>query len=86
MVNVTKLKLGKEYKYAELCELFGEEVKRNNSKKAQLKQWESWFSWEHPINPKTKKPSKKFKITNIYSEQQEIEDKRKYNVPVVKQE
>lgn len=86
MNNLNKLELGKEYKYQELCELFNEKVKRNDSKVAQLKIWRSWFTWEHPVNPKTKKPSKKFKITQIYNEQQEIEDKRKYNVPVVKQE
>ena len=86
MVDKTKIEIGKVYTYKELCQLFNEKNSSGDSKKAQLKQWESWFSWEHPINPKTKKPSKKFKITNIYSEQQEIEDKRKYNVPVVKQE
>lgn len=86
MVDKTKIGIGKVYTYKELCQLFNEKNSSGDSKKAQLKQWESWFSWEHPINPKTKKPSKKFKITNIYGEQQEIEDKRKYNVPVVKQE
>lgn len=76
MVDSTKLELNKEYKYTELCTLFGEKTKRNDSKTAQLKQWASWFSWEHPINPKTKKPSKKFKVTQIYETQQSIKDKR----------
>lgn len=76
MVSTDNLELNKEYKYTELCGLFGEEVKKGNSKASQLKQWASWFGWEHPINPKTKKPSKKFKITNIYNEQKTIQDNR----------
>lgn len=76
MNNLDKLEINKEYKYQELCELFNEKVKRNDSKVAQLKIWNSWFTWEYPINPKTKKPSKKFKITQIYNEQQEIQDNR----------
>lgn len=76
MINVDNLELNKEYKYSELCKLFGEQAKKGNSKVAQLKQWESWFTWEHPINSKTKKPSKKFKITNIYNEQKAIQDNR----------
>ena len=86
VVEKAKLKIDKEYKYKELCELFNETPKRNDSKNAQLKQWASWFKWEHPINPKTKKPSKKFKVTEIYEKQQDIQDKRKHNVPTYKQE
>lgn len=62
-----KVELDKEYKYSELCELLEETYhKGGNGKQVQLATWFQHFNWEHPINSKTKKPSKKFKITEIF--------------------
>ena len=76
MVDTTKIEIEKVYKYQELCQILGETPKATNPKKAQLKRWSSLFEWEHPINPKTGKPSKQFKITKIYDEPKEIKDGR----------
>ena len=54
------------YTYREICEIRKEKIKSGNSKEAQLKEWKRHFKWEYPINPKTKKPSKKFLITEVY--------------------
>lgn len=61
-----KVEVGKEYTYSQLCELLGEKSKGGNSKQTQLATWFQHLEWEHPINPKTKKPSKKMLITQIY--------------------
>lgn len=71
--------VGQTYKYKELCALLGEKELGGDSKKAQLKRWERLFSWEHPINVKTRKPSKLFYIKEIYSEAKEKQDGRKNN-------
>lgn len=65
-MKINNLILGKTYAYKGLCVALGEKDKAGDSKVAQLKQWACFFKWEHPINPKTKKTSKKFKIVEIY--------------------
>lgn len=67
-----RLKVGEVYKYAELCLALDEDVKRNNSKKAQLKRWSCLFEWDNPT-------TQTYLITKIYDEEKEIEDKRKNN-------
>lgn len=66
-----KLEL-KEYKYKDLCFILGEQPKRSNSKKSQLKEWSSIFSWENPT-------THTFKITEIYDIPKEKLDGRKNN-------
>lgn len=62
-----KVEVGKEYTYSQMCELLGETYyKGGNGKQTQLATWFQHLEWEHPINPKTKKPSKKMLITQIY--------------------
>lgn len=61
-----KVEVGKEYTYSQLCELLGEKSKGGNGKQTQLATWFQHLEWQHPINPKTKKPSKKMLITQIY--------------------
>ena len=61
-----KVEVGKEYTYSQLCELLGEKSKGGNSKQTQLATWFQHLEWQHPINPKTKNPSKKMLITQIY--------------------
>lgn len=56
--------------YPELCELLGEEIKTSNSKKAQLKKWSSYFSWD--------KNGHKYTIKEIYDNPLPVEDGR-YN-------
>ena len=61
------LEVGKEYTYKKLCELLEETYhKGGNGKQIQLATWYQHLEWEHPINPNTKKPSKKMLITKIY--------------------
>lgn len=61
-----KVEVGKEYTYSQLCELLGEKSKGGNGKQTQLATWFQHLEWQHPINPKTKKPSKKMLIAQIY--------------------
>lgn len=57
-VNLT---IGMEVKnYKTMCELLGEEVKEGNSKKAQIANWQRYFSF--------KKQGQRFLITEIYDE------------------
>lgn len=63
-----KIHIGEEYTYKDLCEAVNDRQTSGNAKKAQLKKWARHFNWEYPINKKTKKPSKKFLITEIYDE------------------
>ena len=79
MTNIKNLELNKIYSYAELCEALGEKTKAGDSKVAQLKEWTCFFKWEHPINKKTKKPSKKFQIVENYERTKEKEDGRVNN-------
>lgn len=72
MVDVTKIEIGKIYKYAELCETFGEDRKSSNSKKAQLKEWERFFRWQNIT-------AQKYRIEEIYDIPKEKEDGRKSN-------
>lgn len=65
-MNTQNIKVGGTYKYKELCELFNEKQKTGESKIVQIKTWKCYFTWEHPINKKTKKPSKSFLITQVY--------------------
>ena len=61
-----KIHIGEIYTYKQLCEIFDEQYKSGEAKKAQVRMWNRHFKWEYPINKKTKKPSKKFKIIEIY--------------------
>lgn len=60
------LEIENEYTYSELCAALGEKEKGGTAKQSQLATWFQHMTWEHPINPKTKKASKKFKILEIY--------------------
>lgn len=42
------LEVGKTYKYKELCVALGEDTKKSNAKKSQLKRWKRFFRWENP--------------------------------------
>ena len=72
MVDVTKIEIGKIYKYGELCETFGEERKSSNSKKSQLKEWERFFRWQNIT-------AQKYRIEEIYDIPKEKMDGRKSN-------
>lgn len=68
-MNLSKIRVGETYKnYKELCHALGEKVMAGNSKKAQLKEWERYFSYT--------KEGHKFIITEIYNEPKERDDKR----------
>ena len=75
-MNLQLLQTGATYSYKELCETLGTNTKAGDSKTAQMKEFARYFNWEHPINPKTKKPSKKFTITEIYDTPKERKDGR----------
>lgn len=66
------MKEDKIYKYKELCSMFGEEPKKGNAKKAQLKRWKTLFDWENPT-------THTYKIIEVYDEPRDIEDGRKNN-------
>ncbi len=59
------IKLDEVYTYQQICKLLGEKPTTGNGKELQLSRWYQHMDWEHPINPKTKKPSKSFRFTNI---------------------
>ncbi|STO12829.1 Uncharacterised protein [[Flavobacterium] thermophilum] len=68
-MNLSNIKAGQTFKnYKELCSVLGEKVMAGNSKKAQLKEWERYFSYT--------KDGHKFIITEIYNEPKERDDKR----------
>lgn len=54
------------YTYKEICELLEEKITTGAGKELQLSRWYQHMTWEHPINPKTKRPSKTFKITKVF--------------------
>lgn len=54
--------------YRKLCELLGENVEAGNSKKAQLRKWEQFFSYQRDKNA--------FIITEIYSAPKLADDRR----------
>ncbi len=70
MNGLENLVVGKEYKYKELCALFGEKVKNGGSQKAQLKEWDCFFRWSKPT-------SQKYKIEEIRELPKEKIDGRK---------
>ena len=78
-MNLQLLQTGATYSYKELCETLGTTTKAGDSKTAQMKEFARYFNWEHPINPKTKKLSKKFTILEIYDTPMEKIDNRKNN-------
>ena len=50
-MNIQKLEVGMKVKnYKVLCELLNEQVLNGNSKIAQLKQWEQYFTWHKEGN------------------------------------
>ena len=56
----SKLNANQTFKnYKELCAFLGEEPKKANSKKAQLKEWERYFSFD--------KVGQKIIITEVFS-------------------
>lgn len=66
------LAIGQIHKnYKAICQVLGQEVKKDNSKKAQLKTWKQYFNWEMQ--------GQKWIITEIYDSVQEREDGRKEN-------
>lgn len=66
------LAIGQIHKnYKAICQVLGQEVKKDNSKKSQLKTWKQYFNWETQ--------GQKWIITEIYDEIQEREDGRKDN-------
>lgn len=71
MKGIEKLEL-KVYTYKELRELFGEEEKGGNSRKAQLKEWERYFRW-------TNITSQKYFVEEIYKSPLPKQDGRKSN-------
>lgn len=71
--------IGNTYTYKELCNVLSEKEKGGNSKILQIKEWNRYFSYYHPINPKTKKESKKFTITEIFDTPKPKQDSRKNN-------
>ena len=78
-MKLENIKVGEVYTYSELCKLLEEKEKAGNSKISQTKEWDRYFSYYHPINPKTKKESKKFHITEIFDTPKEKIDNRKNN-------
>jgi len=72
MVKTELLKVGRVYKYKELCELFGEHTKTSDSKIAQLREWKRYFDWENPT-------TQKYIVTEIFDTIKEKEDWRKNN-------
>lgn len=69
IVNVSNLHVGQVLKnYKELCHALGEKVQAGNSKKAQLKNWERYFSYT--------KDGHKFIINEIYDTPKEKDDRR----------
>ena len=78
-MNLQSLQTGATYSYKELCETLGTNTKAGDSKTAQMKEFARYFNWEHPKKPKTKKPSKKFTILEIYDTPMEKIDNRKNN-------
>lgn len=73
--NSELLETNKEYAYKDLCKLFCWEVKTGNAKKAQLKVFASKVSYYE----KGKGRYLKYIVTEIYSEQKQIEDNRSNN-------
>lgn len=70
-VDTSQLSEGLEVKnYRALCELVGEEPKTGNGKKAQLKEWERFFSVEKV------KGSQKMIVKEVYERPKEKKDKR----------
>lgn len=60
------------YKYRELCSILGEDVKRGNAKKSQLKRWSRFFKWENPT-------SHTYRILEVYDIPREADDGRRNN-------
>lgn len=58
-----KILLNTEYTYAEICETLGWNETGGKAKKKQISIIESCYEFEHPIHPRTKKPSKKYIFT-----------------------
>lgn len=67
---VKKLEI-KDYKYKELCALFGcDSAKGGNSKTCQINNWKRFFRWEHPT-------SHIYRVVEIYDEPLEKIDMRR---------
>ena len=61
--------LNTEYTYSQICEVLGwKKYSGGDSKKAQIKEIESSFEWEHPINEKTHKEKKSYIFTKQLKE------------------
>lgn len=65
------LKLG-DYKYKQICAVFGEPSRGGDSKKSQLKRWSRYFRWENPTK-------QTYRVVEIYDEPKDVEDGRKSN-------
>ena len=70
IIDVSNLHVGQVFKnYKELCHALGEPIKNGASKRAQLKEWERYFSYV--------KNGHKFIITEIFETPKPKQDKRK---------
>ena len=67
MIN-ERVQVGQVFKtYKDLCNYLGEVPKSGgNTKESQLARFYQHMDWENPINHKTKKPSKSFKIAKVF--------------------
>lgn len=70
--RVSDIIIGHDYKYKELCSIFGESTKTSDSKKAQLKRFSQYIAWENPTN-------RIFRVTEVYDTPREVDDGRKNN-------
>ena len=57
------IELNKEYPYKQIIELLGWELTGGTAKKAQSKEIESCFEFYHPMNKKTHKEKKSYRVT-----------------------
>lgn len=68
-MDISNIQAGEIYKnYKELCSILGEQQKTSNSKNAQLKEWERYFSYS--------RDGHKFIINEIYNSPQPKQDAR----------
>lgn len=69
--------IGKAYSYKDLCEAVNDKYySGGSSKKAQLKKWQRYFSWEYEVNSRGKQ-TKKMVITEVYDTPLPEEDGRR---------
>lgn len=74
---MSELEFGKEYKYPEVCDVFGWKVQtgKNRIKEKQEAELDRCYKFYHPINPKTHKKKKSYIFTEKLSDI-DMSDKR----------